>query len=68
MADEIPLRKDVPESDKWDLTTLYGSDEEWERALSSVSGLTEKVVSFKGKLSQGAESFWARSRRLSRCT
>lgn len=57
MADEIPLRKDVPESDKWDLTTLYGSDEEWERALSSVSGLTEKVVSFKGKLSQGAESF-----------
>ena len=32
---KIPLRKDVPAKDKWDLSSIYKSDEEWEE-LSEV--------------------------------
>ena len=52
----IPLRSEVPASDKWDLSTLYTSDEEWEKALSSINMLTEKVVAFKGKLADSSDS------------
>src|SRR5574344_397846 len=50
----IPLRKDVPAKDKWDLSTLYKSDKDWEKALASIPALTRKVASFKGKLASSA--------------
>ena len=52
----IPSRDEVPANDKWDLSTLYASDEEWETALSSISKLTEAVVAFKGKLGESSDS------------
>ncbi|WP_296686484.1 oligoendopeptidase F [Treponema sp. UBA3813] len=52
----IPTRNEVPASDKWDLSTLYKSDEDWENALSSIKMLTEKVVAFKGKLGDSSDS------------
>mgnify|MGYP002853819149 CR=1 FL=1 len=52
----IPTRNEVPASDKWDLSTLYKSDEDWEKALSSIKMLTEKVVAFKGKLGDSSDS------------
>ena len=27
---KIPARKDVPESDKWNLTSIFKSDSDWE--------------------------------------
>ena len=56
MAKNIPERKDVPEGDKWDLTTLYKSDSDWEAALASIPSLSGAVVAFKGKLGESAES------------
>ncbi len=55
----IPSRSDVPASDKWDLSTLYKSDEDWEKALSSIKNLTDAVVSFKGKLASSSDSLLA---------
>ena len=52
----IPLRKDVPESDKWNLSSIFKSDQEWEAALKEIPELTEKVVSFKGKLGTDAQT------------
>lgn len=52
----IPERKDVAQKDKWDLSTLYKSNEDWEKALVSIEDLTEKVVAFKGKVGESAES------------
>src|SRR5574344_290122 len=49
-TETIPLRKDVPASDKWDLTKLYKSDKDWEADLKKISSLTKKVASYKGKL------------------
>ena len=37
----IPLRKDVKQSDKWDLTSLFKTDEEWE--------LIDRVFKFYNK-------------------
>ena len=54
--DGIPSRDQVPESDKWDLSTLYTSDQEWEKALASISSLTDSLVNFKGRLAESAET------------
>ena len=57
MANEtIPARKDVPARDKWDLTKLYTSDEDWEKDLKSIPALAEKLVSYKGKLGENSQT------------
>lgn len=53
----IPLRKDVPASDKWDLSTIYKSDDEWEADLAAIPSATEKLVSFKGRLGESESTF-----------
>lgn len=57
MSNKIPLRSEVPETDKWDLSSIYKSNLEWENALSEIPVLTEKVVQFKGKLCSCPETF-----------
>ena len=52
----IPERKDVPSSDKWDLTTLFKSDEGWEKALAEILPDAEAVENYKGKLGQSKEN------------
>ena len=51
----IPLRKDVPEQDKWDLSTLFKSDEEWDESLNKISSLAQEIAQFKGKLADSPE-------------
>jgi oligoendopeptidase F len=50
----IPDRKDIPSADKWDLTTLYISDNEWETALSSIIPIAKEIVTFKGCLGESS--------------
>ncbi len=54
--ENIPLRKDVPAKDKWDLSLIYKSDEEWEADLKKLPELTDALCVFKGKLAQNAET------------
>ena len=56
MSKNIPARKDVNQKDKWDLSSIYKSVEEWEKALAELSGMTEGVVAFKGKLGESSGS------------
>lgn len=56
MSNKIPKRSEVPESDKWDLSSIYKSNDEWEAALKEIPALSEKVVQFKGKLGASSES------------
>ncbi|MCR4579393.1 MAG: oligoendopeptidase F [Treponema sp.] len=56
MSEKIRERKDVPAEDKWDLSSIYKSDKEWEEDLKKLPGLTEKVLAFKGKLGDSKES------------
>ena len=52
----IPLRTEVPAGDKWDLTTLYKTDSEWEQALEKIIPLAKEIASFKGTLSNSPET------------
>ena len=51
----IPVRKDIPESDKWDLSSIYKSNEEWEENLKVLPSLTKKVVQYKGRLGESSD-------------
>lgn len=53
---EILERKDVKDEYKWDLSTLYKNDDEWEKALASLSELTKKAAAFKGRLGESKET------------
>ncbi len=44
-------RDQVPDVYKWDLTPLFASVADWERALEGLSGEVVKLQSYKGKLS-----------------
>ena len=49
-----PLRTEIPESDKWDLTPLYTSDAGWEEDFSKLQKSYEEVANFRGKLGESA--------------
>ena len=56
MQNTIPLRKDVPVEHKWDLSTIFTSTEEWEKALSLSDSLSAAFCAYKGKLAESKES------------
>ncbi|MUK90103.1 oligoendopeptidase F [Ornithinibacillus sp. L9] len=43
-------RSEVPESQTWDLTDLFPSDEAWEKELKAVQADVTEVTQYKGKL------------------
>ena len=49
-------RKDVPETDKWNLSSLYKSNDDWENDLKALEPLVQKVASFNGKLGESSEA------------
>lgn len=46
----IRERKDVPASEKWDLSTLFKTDEDWEKALAQIVPAAEELAKCKGTL------------------
>lgn len=58
-TNKIPLRKDVPQKDKWDLSSIFKSDSEWEEELKNLPNLTSKVCEYKGKLGQNSQTLLA---------
>lgn len=53
---KIPARKEIFVSDKWDLTSLFKTDEEWEKALRQISADAAELEQFKGRLAESAET------------
>lgn len=54
---DIAERKDVPENDKWDLATLFSSDESWEKLYKQVENEINDYELYKGKMGESLESF-----------
>ncbi len=52
----IPDRADVPAKDKWDLSSLYMSDSDWESDLSIIPDLADELLAFKGKLAESPDT------------
>ena len=53
---KIPFRSEIPEKDKWDLTSLYKSASDWESDLSLLPVLSKELLGFKGKLAESPET------------
>lgn len=51
---KIPQRKDVPAKDKWNLSSIFKSDDEWEQALKEIPALSTKVAAYKGHLGESS--------------
>ncbi|MCX6962875.1 MAG: hypothetical protein NTZ08_10575 [Verrucomicrobia bacterium] len=54
-----PLRTEVPEFDKWDLTPLYTSDAGWEGDFTKLQKSYDEVGNFRGKLGDSAPALEA---------
>lgn len=53
---KIPERKDVRTENTWDLSVIFRSDEEWEKALAALQNYSSKIDSYKGKLGESAKT------------
>jgi oligoendopeptidase F len=49
-----PLRTEISESDKWDLTPLYTSDAGWEEDFAKLQKSYGEVAGFRGRLGESA--------------
>ncbi len=54
----IPTRNEIAESDTWDLTKLYQSEEDYGRDLERLKKEYPRYASFKGKASQSAQDLF----------
>ena len=52
----IPERSAVADKDKWDLSSLFASESEWEAALAALPALAESAAQYKGKLAHDKET------------
>ena len=52
----VPLRSEIDDKYKWDLTKVYPSDQAWEEDLKKVKELSPKFAEYKGKLLSSSET------------
>lgn len=53
MSDRLPTRAEVPLADTWDLTPLFASDVDWEKAFAEWESSIPGYAQFRGTLAQG---------------
>ncbi|KAA9408811.1 oligoendopeptidase F [Haloarcula hispanica] len=50
----VPARSDIDEAYKWDLDSLYASDEDWEAAYEEAEELIEDLSAYEGRATEDA--------------
>ncbi len=50
---QLPTRDQVPQKDKWDLSSLFPDDVAWERALTEWAKKISRYRQFRGQLGEG---------------
>lgn len=50
MNETLKERKDLDPQYMWDLSSLYKSDEEWEKTLPEIKADIQKLAAYQGKL------------------
>ncbi|PSP95705.1 oligoendopeptidase F [Halobacteriales archaeon QS_4_62_28] len=50
----VPERSEINEQHKWDLESLYATDEEWEAAFSRAEELVEDLAAYEGRATDDA--------------
>jgi len=54
-ATVVPKRSEVPEQLTWDLTTIYRTDDDWEKDFKRVESALPELESYKGRLGESGE-------------
>ena len=55
MTHDIPVRADVPEEHRWNLSKLYPNDEAWEEGLKELESMIPGIARFRGTLADSSE-------------
>ena len=55
MSTPLPQRKDIPDKYKWNLASIYATDELWEAAVEELKENLRQAEGFKGRLAVGPE-------------
>jgi len=55
----LPIREEIEDKYKWDLTHIYSENEEWEKDFSWIERNLNVYDQFKGKLNSGADTLLA---------
>ena len=50
MPELLKERRELDPQFMWDLTSMYATDEEWEKALSTLEESIRKAAAFQGRL------------------
>lgn len=66
-AGTLPLREEIDDKYKWDLTQLFATNADFEAAMDEMIRLSEEVLSYKGKL-DSPETILAALTSNSKCT
>ena len=51
----IPTRNEVNQNDKWDLTSLYKTEKDWETDLQKITEYADKIAGFQGEIKTSQE-------------
>ena len=54
---KITERKDIPNDHKWDLTSLFISDEDWDKLFDEVESQIEAYTDYQGRLKDSIDVF-----------
>ena len=52
----LPLRSEVSPADCWDLSSLYESEEAWERDFEKLDGMIATYETYRGRLGESAQT------------
>ncbi|MDT3437087.1 oligoendopeptidase F [Haloarcula sp. 1CSR25-25] len=55
----VPARSDIDEAYKWDLDSLYASDEDWDAAYEEAEELIEDLSAYEGRATEDAATLLA---------
>ncbi len=55
---DIKERKDIEDKFKWNLNSLYQSEDIWENDFNRSKEITEKIIDFKGKIAESADNLF----------
>ena len=54
---KIAERKAIPDDHKWDLTSLFISDEDWDKLFDEVESQIKAYANYKGRLKDSINVF-----------
>jgi oligoendopeptidase F len=58
-AQELRERSEIADKYKWDLTTLYKTDQDWEADMATLETMIPNLKSYEGKISQSPDDLLA---------